>query len=73
MSWLRGLHADSHSSLPPPPQMVGKYVSRSIQISASSAMRDSGSGQAGGDADDDGSDALVRLIRREVQRALSAK
>ncbi|CAO1618693.1 unnamed protein product [Jaminaea pallidilutea] len=57
--------------------MVGKYVHRSIAIAASSATKGesdqngaSGSSSLTGAADD-GDDALVKLIRREVQRALS--
>lgn len=55
--------------------MVGKYVHRSIQIAASSA---NGSAPTKYDGDhkvtnrdsDDDADALVKLIRREIQRAL---
>lgn len=56
--------------------MVGKYVHRSIAIAASSATKgESDQNEANGSssstgAADDGDDALVKLIRREVQRAL---
>ncbi|CAO1620092.1 unnamed protein product [Parajaminaea phylloscopi] len=52
--------------------MVGKYVHRSIQIAASSANSQSDSQGAGAAvAGDDADDALIQLIRREVQRALA--
>lgn len=60
--------------------MVGKYVHRSIQISASSAVSSGAVGKATSnevEVDDSGrvvgaddEDALIRLIRREVRRAL---